>query len=46
MHLTDKYSNPACPEDAENYERVCKHFFKINITKGSYNFVTHTSMVL
>ena len=29
MHLTDKYSNPLCPDDAENYERVCSSTSKM-----------------
>ena len=26
LHPTDKYANPQCPEEAEEYERVSKGF--------------------
>ncbi|XP_066917897.1 cytoplasmic FMR1-interacting protein 2-like isoform X2 [Clytia hemisphaerica] len=30
LHLTDRYSNPMCPEDAENYERATRYNYDSN----------------
>ena len=30
LHLTDRYSNPSCPESAEEYERATRYNYDSN----------------